>query len=193
MRLYRRHVRLLLALLLIAGWAIWQSYQTPGTGLNQRPAVAEDIDYFIRGATLHQYSAAGERVQTLETEQLDHYPAQQLSKLSNPTWLSINEKGEVTSGESLQGTAHDDNDLLVLIGQVEVRQQNPAGQTRQLNSEKLNLYRIQNTLDTDLPVTIRDSFDTVINGVGMQADMNKGTLVLNSRVKGRYHGKPDNQ
>lgn len=192
MRLYRRHIRLLLALLLIAGWAIWQSYQTAGTGVNKRPAVAEDIDYFIRGATLHQYNASGQRVQTLETDQLDHYPTQQLSKLQAPSWWSINESGEVTSGESLQGTAHDDNDLLVLIGKVKVQQQSPAGQARQLNSEKLNLYRLQNTLDTDLPVTMRDNFDTVINGVGMQADMNKGTLVLNSRVKGRYHGKPDN-
>ncbi len=154
---------------------------TPPT-LNKAPTVSfENIEMIINSPDGHpQYE--------LSSPKYWLYHQQQRSEFVSPDIVIYNENGSKIYATSEMGTAHDENDVITLIGNVKIKQPSSKAEPEPLSihTEKLTVSQKKQQVTTDLPVTATYGSQKV-TAVGMTLNLNNKVVHLHSNVKGRYN------
>ncbi|MEM7400749.1 MAG: LPS export ABC transporter periplasmic protein LptC [Pseudomonadota bacterium] len=115
------------------------------------------------------------------------YHEQQTSEFESPDIIIFNDNGSKIYATSEKGHTKDDNDVITLIGNVEVKQPASTEEPDPLSiyTNELTVSQSLQQVKSDLPVVaIRGS--QKITALGMTLNLNNKVLELHSDVKGIY-------
>lgn len=152
-----------------------------GAASNNTPTVSfENIDMVIN-------SPSGQPQYKLTAPKYWLYQNEQRSEFDSPDIVIFNENGSKIFASSEKGETRDENDVITLMGNVNIKQ--PGTETEpgslSIHSERLTVSQITQQVTTDLPVTAtRDS--QKVTAIGMTLNLNDKILHLHSNVKGQY-------
>ena len=109
------------------------------------------------------------------------------SKFDSPNIILYNSKGSEIYATSEKGETYNENDVITLIGNVEIKQAATDDEPYPLNifTDKLTVSQSQQQVTTELPVTATRGSQK-ITAVGMTLNLNNKILHLHNQVKGRY-------
>lgn len=115
-----------------------------------------------------------------------HYQKQNRMLADKPFFIFYSDNAPPWHVNADHGEGLNGNKLVILTGHVKVRQlPGPNSQDVTLNTTKLYLYPDQSIAKTDQPVTIEQP-SSIVHGVGMIANMKKGTVKILSKTEGMY-------
>ena len=158
-----------------------RTIETVTTAKMNKPTVSfENIDMIIN-------SPNGQPQYRLASPKYWLYHEQQTSEFESPDIIIFNENGSKIFATSKKGYTQDDNDVITLIGDVEVKQPVSTEEPYPLNifTDKLTVSQSLQQVTSDLAVTaIRGS--QKITALGMTLNLNDKVLQLHNDVKGRY-------
>ena len=155
--------------------------ETATTIETNKPTVSfENIDMIIN-------SPNGQPQYRLAAPKYWLYHEQQTSEFDSPEIIIFNDNGSKIFATSLKGHTQNNNDLITLIGDVEVKQPASKEESYPLNitTDKLTVSQSLQKVTTDLPVTATRGSQK-ITALGMTMNLNSKVLELHSDVKGRY-------
>lgn len=148
---------------------------------DNKPTVSfENIDMTINSPSGHpQYRLAAPKYWL--------YHQKQTSEFESPDIVIYDENGNEIYATSEKGQTENDNDVITLIGEVEVRQAASDKEPYPLNifTDKLTVLQSQQQITTDLPV-IATRGSQKITATGMTLNLNSKVLQLHNNVKGQY-------
>jgi len=116
------------------------------------------------------------------------YHQEQRSEFDSPDIVIYNKNGSKIFATSEKGTTHDDNDVITLIGNVEIEQPSSNIEPEPLNifTEKLTVSQKKQQVTTTLPVTaIRGA--QKVTALGMTLSLDNKVVRFHSNVKGLYN------
>ncbi len=140
----------------------------------------ENIDMVINSpAGLPQYELSSPKYQL--------YHDQQRSEFYSPDIVIYNNNGSKIFATSEKGTTQDENNVITLMGNVEINQPSSADESESLSifTEKLTVSQSNQQVTTELPVTATRGSQKV-TAVGMTLNLNDRIVHLHSKVKGQY-------
>lgn len=173
---------------LYAGRGFLQERRTQDSQVEETSA-AITYDAYSNGVTTVLYDIDGSIEYTLEAEEQIHYldnstaltnPYVRLYQGSGARWNIVARSGRILAAEQ-----SDRIDRLDLSDEVELTQNDDAGNTMTLSTSFLSLFPNTETMQTDREVlmttnTLRQT------AIGMHADLRQDTLTFLTQVKGRY-------
>ncbi|MDX2422746.1 MAG: LPS export ABC transporter periplasmic protein LptC [Amphritea sp.] len=155
--------------------------------LKQAPNPAyQQSDYYIVNGRIRDFAPNGALQQQLSSTQLEHQPALQQILVTNPEMLIYNAQQPTRKVSSLRGIISDNDDKVVLEGEVLFQDSPDPAEANTLRTESLVLLPQENIAKTDKPVTISSPSGTT-SSVGMTIDTDSGILNLLSDVNGVYN------
>lgn len=174
-------------ILLLIGAALltsWLKQSTP-TAKPASNSTSQTVDFFLTDFLLRQYDSDGEVSYRMQGQRLEHYPEQDVSKISLPSiayktqqniW-KINARSALLKPES--------SDEIVLSGKVDIHRPglNGEGSTR-LQTEQLTLKPEAEIARAEQSVTITGQ-GSIINAKQMLANLKIGHITLH-KVESRY-------
>ncbi len=173
---------------LYAGRGFLQERRSQGS-LVEETSAAITYDAYSNGVTTVLYDIDGNIEYTLEAEEQIHYldnstqltnPYVRLYQGSGARWNIVARSGRILAAEQ-----SDRIDQLDLSDEVELFQNDDAGNTMTLSTSFLSLFPNTETMQTDREVlmttnTLRQT------AIGMHADLRQDKLTFLTQVKGRY-------
>ncbi len=178
-------IGLLILLLGLALWLIWLQegrLPQPHTPL---PAHHGEPSDFIEQPRLIRYDQDGRAYQWLQGTEAVFYPQADRTEIHQPHLLHLNLAGERWIAQAQQGTLTQSSELL-LQQNVRLTPDNPATvYTPELQTQRLWLFLDEQTASTQDPVRLVSEGGTT-EGIGLQADLNRGTFLLPNAVQGVY-------
>ena len=173
---------------LYAGRDFLQERRPQGKQVEETSA-AITYDAYSNGVTTVLYDIDGNIEYTLEAEEQIHY-LDNSTQLTNPYVSLYQGSGArwnivARSGRILAAEQSDRIDQLDLSDEVEIYQNDDAGNAMTLSTSFLSLFPNTETMQTDREVlmttnTLRQT------AIGMHADLRQDTLTFLTQVKGRY-------
>ncbi|WP_417224763.1 LPS export ABC transporter periplasmic protein LptC [Amphritea sp.] len=146
----------------------------------------QQSDYYIVNGRIRDFAPSGQLKQQLSSTQLEHQPASQQILVTNPEMQIYNTQQPTRKISSLRGLISDNDDSVILEGEV-LFQDNPnMAVANSLRTETLIIQPQDNIAKTDKLVTITSPSGTTTS-VGMTIDTDSGILNLLSDVTGVYH------
>ncbi len=115
------------------------------------------------------------------------YHHEQMSEFDSPNIIIYNSEGSKIYATSKKGETYNENDVITLIGEVEIQQAPTDEEPYPLNifTDRLTVSQSQQQVTTDLPVTATRGSQK-ITALGMTLNLNNKILHLHNNVKGRY-------
>ena len=155
--------------------------KSPIVNNNDKPSVSfENIDMIINSPT-------GQPQYKLSSPKYWLYQQEQRSEFDSPNIEIYNKNGSVLYATSIKGETYNENDVITLIGNVEITQPATNEDPSPLNifTDKISVSQSEQQVTTDLPVTASRGSQKV-TALGMTLDLNTKILQLHSNVKARH-------
>ena len=179
---------LLIVMLSILSFWILQNLER--TERVARGPETHEPDYFLDNMVRTTTGEAGELVNVLRAERVEHFPDDDSTELASPhleiyngdamPWHVIADSGWVSSG----------NDVVLLHGEVEIWRTDKTGRrVYEVLTSELRVLPKEQYAETDSP-TIIVGPETVTKSIGMRANFSHSRLELVNRVRSRYEGRP---
>lgn len=181
---------LLAALIIVAAallkWYSDQGSATLDTAAGDGTSPPSTILHQVEQTT---FNAEGFRHFRIEAEQAMHFSLREEAEFSKPLvyFYQANQLSWAASAHT--GTVHDNGDRVYLTGDVTVEQRDPTDNPLSLITQELVLHPRSQFAETEQAVTIKQANFTT-QAIGMQVDMESGTVILQSKVFSRYEPKP---
>ena len=154
---------------------------SPVASNDDKPSVSfKNIDMIINSPTGQpQYKLASPKYWLYEQEQK--------SEFDSPNIEIYNKDGSVIYATSKKGETYNENDVITLIGDVEITQPATNEDPNPLNifTDKISVSQSAQQVTTDLPVTASRGSQK-ITALGMTLNLNTKILQLHSNVKARH-------
>jgi len=181
-----KRLLLVLGLILLSGIAGWLMEDVG----SRRPAGEEELrhdpDYYMEKFTVTAMNDAGQPRYRLDGEYMQHYPDDDTTELTKPHIEIYAEAGPPWYIDAERGWVSADGELVLLLGGVVARQENPdTKRTRILSSDELRVRPNDEYAETDKPVTLT-SGPNIVQAIGMRAYIGEGRLQLLSNARGKY-------
>lgn len=148
---------------------------------NNTPSVSfENIDMIIN-------SPSGQPQYKVAAPKYWLYDKEQRSEFESPDIIIFNENGSKIFASAEKGETQNENDIITLIGNVEINQPSSEAEPSSLSisTDRLTVSQKKQQVTTDLPITAtRDT--QIITAVGMTLNLTDKTLYLHNDVKGQY-------
>ena len=155
--------------------------------VREEPNAAYQLaDYYIINGQIKDFDSTGMLKQQLSSTQLEHQPELQQTVVTNPEMQIYSADQPNRRVSSLKGVISDNNDEVILDGQVLLQDNADANIATTLKTESLTILPQQNLARTDQRVIISNSAGTTTS-VGMTIDTDSGILNLLSEVSGVYN------
>ncbi len=155
--------------------------------VKQEPNPAyQQADYYIVNGKIRDFDSAGLLRQQLSSTQLEHQPALQRIIVTNPEMQIFNIDQPDRRVSSLKGIISDNNDEVVLQGEVLFLDNGDASIATTLRTDSLTFMPQQGLARSDDRVVISNPSGTTTS-VGMTIDTDSGILNLLSDVTGVYN------
>jgi len=176
--------------LIVVGAALTLSFLNQRSSYTEKPVASassntptvsfENIDMVIN-------SPSGQPQYKLSAPKYWLYHQEQRSEFSSPDIIIYNENGSEIYASSEKGETRDENDVITLIGNVEIEQPGTEAEPSSLSisTDRLSVSQKKQQVTTDLPVTATRGSQTV-TAVGMTLNLNDKILHLHNDVKGQY-------
>ncbi len=154
---------------------------SPVVNNNDIPNVSfENIDMIIN-------SPAGQPQYKLSSPKYWLYQQEQKSEFDSPNIEIYNKNGSVIYATSKKGETYNENDVITLIGNVEITQPATKEDPYPLNifTDKIRVSQSEQQVTTDLPVTASRGSQK-ITALGMTLNLDTKILQLHSNVKAQH-------
>lgn len=177
-----------LALALLAGIGLLNLDRVREAPLVTTPVAndAEEADYYGEQLYQRQFNASGQLEQSFRAASLQHFPLSAISHFTQPHIITTGDDGKTWQIDALKGEAADQDKLLTLQQQVEIRSLSPAPDEQILiTTDWLRYHSGLQTATTDAPVLIRHPA-TLTTATGMTLNVAERTLYLHHQVNTRY-------
>ncbi|MCA6063426.1 LPS export ABC transporter periplasmic protein LptC [Thalassolituus marinus] len=149
----------------------------------QTDSSVREADYYGEGLFSRQYGASGSLDQTFMAARSIHYPQEQRTEFSGPILTSTDDDGKQWQVTALQGEIQDNDHLLYLIGDVEIR---PVSDNAMIIQTPALVYNSDTRIaETSDPVTIT-SPQIRVNATGMTMDLDRQRIEFRSEVTTHY-------
>lgn len=181
----RKNLLLVIAALLLVALGNWlteQSVKQVDKHLTPQPEV--QLDYYLNRVTISALDDEGRLQHRLQATQLNHYSTTDQTMLQQPRMEILKQDDVLWRLTAEQGVLEQQNDELLLQGQVELLQPS-AEQPLRLNTPALRIQPRDGTADTNQPVTLRQA-SSRIDAVGMKIEDEGKRVTLLSHVRGHY-------
>ena len=184
---------LITGLFIVAGTALISDlFEEQQLALEVPDEVAGEPDLHIEGARVSQYRLDGTLKYRLESAQVRHFEAQQLTRLvapqlylydePDPPWEIRSKHGTIRQAEH-QGHMEEE---VYLEQDVYLEQREPGGNEISLSTQSLTIYPDSRYAKTDQDVIIESNFGRT-TAVGLNGDLQRGRLNLFSDATQRVH------
>jgi LPS export ABC transporter protein LptC len=179
----------LAAILLIGLFFIqYKLIQPKETQPAYRPA--EDyIDEYAHHTKMRRFNKSGQLIQQFQLNEWAHYHDAGIAYFSMPTLVlhssDITWSVHAKKGQAVQTHLGDKLNTIQLSDDVEINHVTGIRPPWRLSTDRLQFLLNENRSFTDRPVRIKQSSLT-IDAVGAEADLDKGTIHLNEKVKTVY-------
>jgi lipopolysaccharide export system protein LptC len=178
----------LLAAAVLSGWALWRQRQ-----LDQGQTVPTGrADYVLEDFELVALDAQGRESFTLRAPRLARDPNAKTLDITTPLFLippRAGSQGAPWEVRSQTGWVSAKGEELRLRGGVTAVSTTVGGQPIRLGSEQLNVFPKDKRATSAVAVTLTQP-GLIMNGRGLEADLNAKSAILKSDVKGRYESSP---
>ncbi len=175
---------LLLLGAVISGWALW-SQRDRGHG-EVRPA--KRPDYVLHDFQVVVLDKQGQESFTVRAPRLARDPDVKTTDIVTPEFQIPPKPGSTSTPwvvRSQTGWISAEGKELRLRGQVQADSTNPKGKPVQVRTEELNVFPDDNRATSAALVTVTEP-GFILNGRGLEADLDAKRIILNSDVKARY-------
>ena len=181
----RKTRRGMLVLLLLSAFSFWvnrsQDTQKPQPVAGLDP----ELDYVLRDFELQFFDESGKPALHMQAPELRNDPRLKLGTIDHPV-LRLNQDDVVWDLTADTATVTADKEHVQLIGQVEVRRDEPSsGNWVEINTREVRIEVTPQTAYTDEPVHIFDGRNR-IDAIGLELDMKSKTFKLKQQVKASY-------
>ncbi len=173
-------------MILLAAITFWleQAVKAPAAGSDA--AKRHDPDLIVENFTTVRYSAQGAPAYSLQARKMVHYPDNELTHLEAPRIASFSPDAPPTRITALQAELSKNGDEAFFYGNVVVLREAGKEQPElRVTTERLRIDQKKDTAHTDDPVVIVQG-NSVLKGVGMDADRKARTFVLRSQTRGSF-------
>lgn len=177
----------LLAFVALTGWLMFRLDEDERPVRRSGP---READYYMERFTRTSMDAAGRIKDRLRAELMVHYAYDGSTELVSPKLDIYNESGEPWQVTAERGWVAEDNEVILLYGEVEVWRNDSAGRREmELITRDLKLLRTDRYAESDHATTVRDRH-TVSRGIGMRADFHISRIDLLKDVRTRHEVTP---
>ena len=174
----------LLAGALLSGWALWLQRDRGETG---RP-IGERPDYVLHDFQIVTLDENGREGFTLTAPRLQRDPSVKTMDIVTPVFHIPPRQGSQASAwevRSQSGWVSAKGEELRLRGQVQARSTNADGKPIKVATEELNVFPNDRRATSDAKVTVTQP-GLILNGRGLQADLDAKRIILQNDVRARY-------
>lgn len=182
-----RSISIFIAVLAVI-WLFLEFWESPPEAFfSQKTTVTttSKATTYMRNTETRQFNLLGDMEYQLNTNETEQFNRGKRVDMKQPKLVSYQQGQSPWTLTANHGRILKSGDEVVLTGNVYGWQPVTEGGIRELKTSKLRLFPEKKLADTDKPVTLQAPGSTV-NGVGMQADLNKQQYKLTSRVKSKY-------
>ncbi|WP_281646650.1 LPS export ABC transporter periplasmic protein LptC [Parendozoicomonas sp. Alg238-R29] len=161
---------------------------------SQAAAENKAPDFFVRNARIKEFGPAGELESTLVSDEISHYPHNDITLLTQPDMWSYNGDPEKTGKQPWHTTSDNgrilpDGETVELFDNVVMIQPDAQGNPEQrIDTDFMTVYSGQDFAETDLPVRLT-SPTSVVNAVGMRTFYKRDFIQLKSRVRSIHESR----
>jgi lipopolysaccharide export system protein LptC len=149
-------------------------------------AKRHDPDLIVENFTTVKHGATGVPASSLTARKMVHYPDNELTYLEEPRIASFSPGAPPTRITSKEAELSKNGDEAFFYGNVVVlREASPEQPELRVTTERLRIDQKTDTAHTDDPVVIVQG-NSVLNGVGMDADRKARTFFLRSQTRGSF-------
>ncbi len=150
------------------------------------PSLRHDPDYFISVFNATRYDKSGTASYNLSAQHLEHFPDNDTIEVQHPVVKIFDKTEPVWQASSTNGVGYKNTEILHLSGNVKIERQSPNPDQRLLlETDKLHIDFTKKHARTDSKVKITGKNST-INAIGMDVNLENGTLTLKSQARGHY-------
>lgn len=146
---------------------------------------SQEPDYYGEGLLNRQYGKDGVLSNTFVAANSTHYPFSQLTEFANPVVMTNDEQGKRWQVVAESGRINDNDHILYLKKDVEIRPLNDDAEPMLIETQSLTYNSKTRIAETQDPVTITGR-QTRINAVGMIMDIDRQRLEFKQQVKTHY-------
>jgi lipopolysaccharide export system protein LptC len=175
-------ISLIIALAVLSSWLVWEIQRSDDAVISG----AERSDYVLHQFEMTTLNESGKEAFRLTAPYLERDPKGESISIRTPVFSfpdKKNGKWLAKSGSAWVGPGADE---VRLQEQVEmVGPTNPKGLNTVFKTERLSIFPEKNTASTQQPVTITRG-SSILQGRGLQVDMQSKRFQLLADVKGRY-------
>lgn len=172
---------LLLVVIIGSGWFLDGRH----AGLQELSVSHTGPDSFVSGMHLDFMDSSGQLRYRVTAESMVHYPSSAQLELQRPLIDLQQRNGNHWRISAETGETTDAGDLINLLGEVDIRRSGVSGPL-QVRTRDLLVKPEQAYATTDSAATITAPGHRV-DSVGLEADLNSGTLELRNRVRGKIN------
>lgn len=179
---------------ILASAAIWGLFidqrRNPDL-LDTTPGISENIiDSYSSRLESREFSGDGRLKNHVAADSAKHYRISDVSQLEAPRLTNYANSGHIWDTEAPKGRVRAGGSIYDLWGGVQTKRRNKGGNIASSNSviittEALSYYSQTGTARTDKKVRI-DAALGITEGTGLEANFNKETVKLTSKVTGTY-------
>jgi len=145
---------------------------------------ATQSDYYLEDFTTEKFDPTGKLQYRVSGQKLLHYPEDDRSEITAPAVVLLRD-GVRWGITSKHGKMLRTPDTFTLLGDVNIERSGQNDDVVNLRTDSLTVHTETNEVSTeDVIEVIADGWK--LRSVGMQSDIDKGTLIFQSKVTGHY-------
>lgn len=150
------------------------------------PNLRHDPDYFISNFKASMYDKSGAANYRITAQHLEHFPDTDTIEIQHLIIEYIDTVQQVWQATSETGIGYKNTEIMHLSGNVKIQRQTPdPDQLLVMETDKLHIDFTKKFASTDAKVKITGKNST-INAIGMDVNLETGTLSLKSQARGHY-------
>lgn len=142
-------------------------------------------DAFMTDAHYTEFDPSGNWKSSFDTPHLTHYQEQDTAVLQKPLLITKDDQQLTWVIKAQHAVSQNHGTILKLQDQVHVQRFDSEKKNLELTTTQLTSYPKQRYLETHEPVTIIQP-GSIMNSIGLAADMNNGNITLLSQAHGSY-------
>ncbi len=180
------YIILLIVVLAIATLTYQLSTNVEETTDTSDPKERHDPDYFIGDFIATMYDAKGLASYFIKANYLEHFPDDDTIEIKDLEVNYFDKERQTWITTSNKGVGYENIEVLQLSGEVKIENQpdNPDNKLVVLTDElRIDFKKRQATTDSKVKILGKNS---TINAIGMDINLNNGTLKLKSQARGHY-------
>jgi len=181
----RKTRRGMIILVLLSAFSFWVNRSQDTKNPEPVAGLDPELDYVLRDFELQFFDESGKPAVHMKAPELRNDPKLKLGTIDHPV-LRLNQDDIVWDLTAETATVTADKEHVQLMGQVEVRRDEPAtGNWVEINTREVQIEVTPQTAVTDQPVHIFAG-RTRVDAVRLELDMKSKTFKLKQQVRATY-------